>query len=107
MDPVLAGLDEHQVEEKVDGIKQYLANKANKQRFNNLVKHQRLQREKDNRVTQKVKETARAPPMTLEEIEKDPDLGFSNKIAEPSFEFIEEADPLYVEKPIGKYEPSA
>ena len=45
--------------------------------------------------------------MTLEEIEKDPDLGFSNKIAEPSFEFIEEADPLYVEKPIGKYEPSA
>lgn len=30
MDPVLAGLDEHQVEEKVDGIKQYLANKANK-----------------------------------------------------------------------------
>ena len=30
MDPVLSGLDEHQVEEKVDGIKQYLATKANK-----------------------------------------------------------------------------
>ena len=42
MDPVLAGLDELQVEEKVDGIKQYLATRANKTRFNNVVKHQRL-----------------------------------------------------------------
>jgi hypothetical protein len=50
MDPVLAGLNEHQVEEKVDGIQYYLANKANKARFNNVVKHQRLQREKDNRI---------------------------------------------------------
>ena len=42
IDPVLSGLNELQVEEKVDGIKQYLATKANKQRFNNVVKHQRL-----------------------------------------------------------------
>jgi hypothetical protein len=45
--------------------------------------------------------------MTLEEIEKDPDLGLDVKVAEPTFEFVKEADPLYVEKPIGKYEPSA
>jgi tRNA(Ile2) C34 agmatinyltransferase TiaS len=107
MDPVLAGLNEHQVEEKVDGIQYYLANKANKARFNNVVKHQRLQREKDNRIQQKVKETQRAPPMTLEEIEKDPDLGFDTRVAEPSFEFVQEVEPLFVEKPVGKYEPSA
>ena len=45
--------------------------------------------------------------MTLEEIEKDPDLGMDVKAIEPSFEFAQEVDPLYVEKPIGKYEPSA
>ena len=45
--------------------------------------------------------------MTLEEIEKDPDLGMDIKVAEPGFEFVQDVDPLYVEKPIGKYEPSA
>ena len=45
--------------------------------------------------------------MTLEEIERDPDLGMDCKTAEPHFEFVQEVDPLYVEKPIGKYEPSA
>ena len=35
-----------------------------------------------------MKETSRAPPMTLEEIEKDPDLGMDIKHAEPAFEFV-------------------
>ena len=49
-DKVLNGLDEHQLEEKEDNIKEYLRIRANKTRFNNLVKHQRVDREKDKRV---------------------------------------------------------
>ena len=56
-DKVLSGLDEHQLEEKEDNIKEYLRIRANKTRFNNLVKHQRINREKDMRITTKIKET--------------------------------------------------
>lgn len=35
----LNGLSEHQIEEKEENIKEYLRIKANKQRFNNIVKH--------------------------------------------------------------------
>ena len=59
------------------------------------------------RITTKIKETQRAPPMTLEEIKDDLDLGMDLQMAEPKFEFVQEVDPLYVEKPIGKYEPTA
>lgn len=54
-----------------------------------------------------MKETSRAPPQTLEEIEKDPDLGMNTVDFEPKFDIEKDVDPLYVEKPIGKYEPSA
>ncbi len=45
--------------------------------------------------------------MTLEEVKEDLDLGLEIPVAEPNFEFVQEVDPLYVEKPIGKYEPTA
>ena len=45
--------------------------------------------------------------MTLEEIKDDLDLGMDLSMQEPKFEFVQEVDPLYVEKPIGKYEPTA
>ena len=45
--------------------------------------------------------------MTLEEIKDDLDLGMELQMAEPKFEFVQDVDPLYVEKPIGKYEPTA
>ena len=106
-DKVLSGLDEHQLEEKEENIKEFLRIRANNQRFNNFVKHQRVDREKDTRVTQKIKETQRAPPRTLEEVKEDIDLGMSAPVAEPKFEFVQEVDPLYVEKPIGRYEPTA
>ena len=59
------------------------------------------------RITQKIKETQKGPPMTLEEIKADLDLGMGSDIAEPKFEFVQTVDPLYVEKPLGKYEPTA
>jgi hypothetical protein len=45
-------------------------------------------------------ETGRAPPKTLEEIEKDPDLGMDYNIAVPKFPAYQAVDPLYVERPI-------
>ena len=60
-----------------------------------------MNREKDHRITTKIKETQRAPPMALEEIKDDLDLGMDLAMQEPKFEFVQEVDPLYVEKPIG------
>lgn len=45
--------------------------------------------------------------MTLEEIKEDLDLGMDAAPSNMNFEFVQEVDPLYVEKPIGKYEPTA
>lgn len=50
-------------------------------------------------------ETGKQPPRTLEEIEKDLDLGMHYKVGEPKFDAYQEIDPLYVERPIAQYEP--
>ena len=100
-------MNEHEIEDSQQAIKDYLRQKANKQRFNSMIKHQRLQREKDHRITQKIKQTSRAPPMTFEEFFEDPDMGMDSGVADLKFEDGQDVDPLYVEKPIGKYEPTA
>jgi hypothetical protein len=53
-----------------------------------------------------MQETGKKPPQTLEEIEKDLDLGMSYNIKQPRFEPYQAVDPLYVERPIGEYEPT-
>jgi hypothetical protein len=48
------------------------------------------------------------PPETWEEIAKDPNLGMDTEYPEPAMDKMLDlnyVDPLYVEKPIGKYEP--
>jgi len=56
-------------------------------------------------VQQKIRETGKKPPQTLEEIEKDLDLGMSYPLKQPRFEPYPQVEPLYVERPIDKYEP--
>ena len=51
-------------------------------------------------------ETGKRPPQTLEEIEKDLDLGMSYSLKQPRFEPYQPVEPLYVERPIDKYEPT-
>lgn len=82
-DPAIAHLNEMDFEAKKLEVQTYLANKANKERFNNYVKHERIDRTIDNRIAQKMKETGKAPPKTLEEIEKDLDLGMHYEIKAP------------------------
>lgn len=45
-------------------------------------------------------ETGKAPPKTLEEIEKDLDLGMDYDIAVLKFPAYQAVEPLYVERPI-------
>lgn len=61
--------------ENTENIDQYMMIKQNKTRFNDFIKRERIIREKEQAIAQKVKATKRSPPETLEEIEKDPDLG--------------------------------
>jgi hypothetical protein len=56
-DAAISSLNELQLEEKPEQIQNYLAIKANKERATNFLKHQRINREKDGRINQKVKET--------------------------------------------------
>ena len=79
----------------------------NKHQANTFLKQERLQRERDMRIQQRLKTTNRLPPETLEEIEKDPDLGMDcYGPPTPRLELPDHVDQLFVEKPIGKYEPS-
>lgn len=79
----------------------------NKHRANDFLRQERLNRERDARIQQRLRATNRLPPETLEEIEKDPDLGMDmGGPPTPKLMLPDQVDPLFVEKPIGKYEPS-
>jgi hypothetical protein len=53
-----------------------------------------------------MKQTTRPIPNTLEEIYEDPDIGLGEYgLPEPMLVLPDASDPLYVEKPIDKYEP--
>lgn len=54
-----------------------------------------------------MKSTGQRPQYTFQEIfdKKDVDLGMDNSIEPPKIGLPMATEPLYVEKPIGKYEP--
>lgn len=88
-------------------VEEYAQILDNKQRANGFLKQERLNRERDARIQQRLRATNRLPPETLEEIEKDPDLGMDSRgPPTPKLSLPDQVDPLFVEKPIGKYEPS-
>lgn len=101
----MAHINDNDYEAKKGEVQTYLANKANKERFNNYVKHERIDRTIDHRISQKMKETGKGQPRTLEEIEKDLDLDMHYEITAPKFEPYHGVEPLYVERPIAQYEP--
>lgn len=49
-DPAISNLADADYEAKKSEIQTYLAMKANKERFNNYVKHERIDRTIDNRI---------------------------------------------------------
>jgi hypothetical protein len=90
--------------EKID---QYMMIRQNNAKYTDFVKTERGKRERDVKLQEKMKISSRAPPMTIEEIENDPDLGMNDfKIDEPKLQLPPATDSLYVEKPIDKYEPN-
>lgn len=52
-----------------------------------------------------MKATNKPPPQTLDEIMNDIDKGMDWNLEPPKLIIPKDVDPLYVEKPIDKYEP--
>ena len=87
-----------------------MLNRNNKERYNNYIKDSRKARASQDRAAGVLKRTMKEKiPRSIEEIEADPDLGlnpeYDRLIAEPKLALPTENEPLYVEKPIGPYEP--
>jgi len=90
----------------VGAVEKFAQIQANKQRANDFLKRERLNRSRDQKIQERLKATNRLPPETFEEIEKDPDLGMDIRIPSPKLEVPSQVDLLYVEKPIDRYEPT-
>lgn len=90
----------------VAAVEKFADIQANKHKANDFLKGERLNRERDAKIQETLKATNRLPPETLEEIEKDPDLGMGTRIPSPKLQVPTQVDLLYVEKPIDRYEPS-
>jgi hypothetical protein len=87
-------------------VEKYRSIMANKQAANDFLTRERLHREKDQKIQERLKATNRLPPETQEEIERDPDLGMDTRMPSPKLKLPTEVDLLYVEKPIDRYEPN-
>jgi hypothetical protein len=88
-------------------VEKYAEILDNKHRANDFLTGERLNRDRDTRIQERLRATTRLPPESLEEIEKDPDLGMTaGGPAAPRLQVPTQVDALYVEKPLGKYEPT-
>jgi len=93
--------------ENTDKIDQYMAIKQNKDTYNKFLRDQRGSRVKEERMIAKMKSTGQRPTYSLQDIfdKKDVDLGMDFIMEPPKLNLPQEVDPLFVIKPIGKYEP--
>jgi hypothetical protein len=104
-DSTTMGLDSDLKIDNTEKIDQILVMRQNKAKYNEFVTTQRQNRE---RIMQKMKATNRPPPQTLEDFKNDIDLGLDGGLIEmdpPHLPIPNQVDSLYVEKPIGDYEP--
>jgi hypothetical protein len=99
-------MTEAEIEANANQVATYINQKTNRGRFNEYVKHERTQRTLNDKIVNKYLKNGKEPPRTFEDIEKDPDLGMDALDMEPKFDIVKDVDSLYVEKPVGKYEPS-
>lgn len=96
-----------EITEKLD---QVMLIRGNKEKYNDFLKNSRKTRQSQEKASNLLKRTQKDKiPRTIEEIEADPDLGlnpeYDRLLAEPKLGVPLESEPLYVEKPIGPYEP--
>ena len=77
----------------------------NKYRANDFITQERMNRQRDVRINQMHRANGRLPPESLEDMDKDPDMGMASYNIDPRIGLPTEVDPLYVDKPLGKYEP--
>ena len=86
-----------------------MAIKENKEKYNKFVKDQRVDRVKEEKMIQKMKSTGSRPTYnfydTVNKKDYDIGMGMESGLEPPKLALPPDNDPLYVEKPIGKYEP--
>lgn len=102
------GIDSDLKIDNTEKIDQLMVMRQNKTKYNDFIRTERLTREQTQRVVQKMKSTNRPPPQTLEDHKNDIDLGLEGGLVDmdpPHLAIPSQVDSLYVEKPIGDYEP--
>jgi|LauGreDrversion4_2_1035121.scaffolds.fasta_scaffold06067_15 hypothetical protein len=102
------GIDSEFKVDNTDKIDQLMVMRQNKTKYNDFIKTERLTREQNMKIVQKMKSTNKPPPQTLEDYKNDVDLDLDGGLADldpPNLPVPTQVDPLYVEKPIGEYEP--
>lgn len=92
--------------ENTEKLDQYLIQKKIKDDYNNYIKQSRFNREKKKKIVISQKRREKVLPKSIEEIESDPDIGLNDfNITYKEPQLMTDPYPLYVEKPIDKYEP--
>ena len=107
-DSTTMGIDSDLKADNTEKIDQLMVMRQNKTKYNEFIKHERINREMNQRIQQKMKSTNKPPPQTLEEYKNDIDLDLAGGLADldpPNLPIPNQVDSLYVEKPIGEYEP--
>lgn len=67
----------------VAAVEKYAQIHDNKHQANEFLRRERLNRDRDQKIQERLKATNRLPPETLEELEKDPDLGMDARLPSP------------------------
>ena len=107
-DSTTMGIDSDMKADNTEKIDQLMVIRQNKTKYNEFVKQERLNREMSQRIQMKMKSTNKPPPHTFEEFKNDIDLDLAGGLADldpPNLAIPTHIDSLYVEKPIGQYEP--
>jgi hypothetical protein len=102
------GIDSDLKIDNTEKIDQLMVIRQNKTKYNEFIKNERITREQNQKIMQKMKSTNRPPPQSLEDYKNDIDLGLDGGLADmdpPHLPIPNQVDSLYVEKPIGDYEP--
>ena len=81
-DSTTMGIDSDLKADNTEKIDQLMVMRQNKTKYNEFIKHERQNREMNQRIQQKMKSTNKPPPQTLEEYKNDIDLDLAGGLAD-------------------------
>lgn len=81
-DSTTMGIDSDLKIDNTEKIDQLMVMRQNKTKYNEFIKHERQNREMNQRIQQKMKSTNKPPPQTLEDFKNDIDLDLAGGLAD-------------------------